>query len=67
VTGTLDWGRMNQGGYNSEANMLIYHTLATGKKLADAMEDSALSASLSTTAENLKVAVNSKLWDASVG
>lgn len=29
VTGTNDWGRLNHGGYNTEADMLIYRTLVT--------------------------------------
>jgi hypothetical protein len=34
VTGVSDWGRLSQGGHNTEANMLLYRTLTTGSQIA---------------------------------
>ncbi|KAG9249067.1 glycoside hydrolase family 78 protein [Calycina marina] len=67
VTGNNDWGRLNQGGRNSEANMLLFHTLQTGSKLATAMSDSAISAQLAGLATKLQVAANANLYDAAAG
>lgn len=67
VTGTDDWGRLGQGKYNTEANMLMYKTLTTSSSLASWMNDSILSSDLSFTAATLKSAVNINCWDASVG
>ena len=67
VTGTEDWGRLNQGGRNTEANMLMYHTLVTASKMAGWGEDPTLSSELSQEAEKLKAAVNSNNWDPSAG
>ncbi|KAH8588401.1 glycoside hydrolase family 78 protein [Bisporella sp. PMI_857] len=67
VTGLDDWARLNQGGYNSEANMLLLHALNTGSKLAISMNDQQLSTSLTTVAEKLQRAAYSKLWDPTIG
>lgn len=67
VTGTNDWGRLNQGGHNSEANMLMYQVLNSGSKLANWMGDAASSSIWSSLAEKLKTAVNSKNWDPNAG
>lgn len=68
-TGASDWGRSNQGGHNSEANMLMYRTLISGSSLARWAGEPALSTDWTTLAENLKTAVNSPLnnWDADAG
>jgi glycogen debranching enzyme len=69
VTGTNDWGRIAQGGHNTEANMLLYKVLTTGSSLATWMNDASYSDSLLAKAATLKAAVNnaSNNWDPSVG
>lgn len=67
VTGTNDWGRLNQGGHNTEANMLMYHTLTTGSQLATWAGDSASSTKWSALAATLKNAVNGHNYDPNVG
>lgn len=69
VTGTRDWARWQQGFNNTEANMILYHTLLTGSELATWA--SAGSANLSSTyasqAAALKTAINSYCYDESYG
>lgn len=69
VTGTNDWGRLSQGGHNTEANMLMYHTLVTGSSLATWMGNSSLASNWTSLAAILKSAVNSPSlnWDATIG
>ena len=69
VTGTNDWGRLTQGGHNTEANMMLYHTLVTGGSLATWSGNPSLASTWTSLAATLKSVVNSpKLnWDASVG
>jgi uncharacterized protein (DUF608 family) len=58
VTGLDDWGRLSQGGHNTEANMLMYRTLTTASALAGWNGDSSSASSWSSMAETLKAAVN---------
>lgn len=69
VTGTADWGRLTQGGHNSEANMLLYKVLTTGSALATWQNDSSLSSSWLALASTLQTAVNSASnnWDTTAG
>jgi uncharacterized protein (DUF608 family) len=69
VTGTNDWGRLTQGGHNTEANMLLYHVLTTGSSLANWQNDASYASSLTSLAANLKAAVNNATynWDPAVG
>lgn len=68
VTGTADWGRLTQGGHNSEANMILYKVLTSGSQLAIWMNDSDLSNSWLALAATLRAAVNSaSTWDANAG
>lgn len=69
VTGTADWGRLTQGGHNSEANMLLYKVLTTGSALANWQNDSSLSSSWLALASTLQTAVNSASnnWDSTAG
>ncbi|CAG8116970.1 unnamed protein product [Penicillium olsonii] len=68
VTGTRDWARWQQGYNNSEAQMILYHTLKTGSALASWAGDSTnLSATWSSQAANLKKAINTYCWDESYG
>ena len=64
---TADWARSDQGGENIEANALLYRVLTTGALLATAEGDSSLATTYSNQAANLKTAVNSLLWNSSVG
>ncbi|CAG7927955.1 unnamed protein product [Penicillium olsonii] len=68
VTGTRDWARWQQGYNNSEAQMILYHTLKTGSALASwAGGSTNLSATWSSQAANLKKAINTYCWDESYG
>ncbi|CAG8304352.1 unnamed protein product [Penicillium salamii] len=68
VTGTRDWARWQQGYNNSEAQMILYHTLNTGSALASWAGDSTnLSTTWSSQAANLKKAINTYCWDESYG
>ncbi|EKG11729.1 Six-hairpin glycosidase-like protein [Macrophomina phaseolina MS6] len=69
VTGIRDWARWQQGWNNTEANMILYHTLITGATLAN-WQSNTTNSSLSTTylsrASSLRDAINTYTWDASV-
>lgn len=67
VTGWEDWGRVRQGGRNTEANMLMYHTLITGSKLAAWIGDPYLAQTWGDLAVKLKAAVNKNNFDFKVG
>lgn len=68
VTGTRDWARWQQGFNNSEANMILYHTLRTGADLAAWVGNSTnTSATYATRATSLKAAINHYCWDQQYG
>lgn len=67
VTGTNDWGRLNQGGRNTEANMLLYKVLTSGSQIATWANDSASSKKWADQAVVLKAAVNRLNFDAAAG
>ncbi|GAB7347893.1 hypothetical protein MBLNU459_g5416t1 [Dothideomycetes sp. NU459] len=68
VTGLRDWARWQQGFNNSEANMILYHTLLTGADLATWVGDtSGLNTTYTDRATNLSNAINNYCWDASYG
>ncbi|KAI5246140.1 Six-hairpin glycosidase [Aureobasidium subglaciale] len=68
VTGTRDWARWQQGFNNSEANMILYHTLVTGADLAAWQGDTTgLADTYRSRAENLSTAINQHCWDESFG
>ncbi|EAU36292.1 conserved hypothetical protein [Aspergillus terreus NIH2624] len=68
VTGTRDWARWQQGFNNTEAQMILYHTLRTGSRLAKWMEDTdILSNEWNTRAEHLREAINEHCWDDQYG
>jgi hypothetical protein len=67
VTGTRDWARVTQGGNNTEANVILYHTLTTGSQLATWQNLPSLSTLYSTRAATLSANIHSHLWDASHG
>lgn len=63
VTGTDDWGRLSQGGYNSEANMLMYRVLVTGSLMANWMGELPLSTEWAALAARLKEATFKMTFD----
>jgi len=67
VTGINDWGRLQQGGHNTEANMLMYQTLITGSKIASWVGDSESSTQWTSMAAKLTTAVNSMNYDEAAG
>ncbi|KAL1986285.1 hypothetical protein VTN96DRAFT_6653 [Rasamsonia emersonii] len=68
VTGTRDWARWQQGYNNSEAQMILYHTLTTGAQLAEwAGDTTGLASNWTTRAANLQKAVNEYCFDDSYG
>lgn len=68
VTGIRDWARWQQGFNNSEANMILHHTLLTGADLALWYGDTTnLSSVYTARASNLSKAINEYCWDGSYG
>ncbi|RDW62430.1 putative alpha-l-rhamnosidase protein-2 [Coleophoma cylindrospora] len=68
VTGIRDWARWQQGFNNSEAQMILYHTLQTGADLATWMGDTTnLTGLWNSRAASLRTAVNQYCWDGSYG
>ncbi|KAL1884908.1 hypothetical protein Plec18167_001564 [Paecilomyces lecythidis] len=68
VTGTRDWARWQQGYNNSEAQMILYHTLNTGSDLAEWADDTTgLASTWKSRAENLKKAINTYCFDSQYG
>jgi hypothetical protein len=67
VTNDADWARSGQGGANVAANALLYHTLVCGAALAEISRDASAATEYSTAAAAIKTALNSELWDSSVG
>lgn len=63
VTGTRDWARVTQGGNNTEANMILYHTLTTGAKLATWQSLPSLSNTYQAQAASLAQNIYTHLWD----
>lgn len=67
VTGTRDWARVTQGGYNTEANVILYHTLKTGEQLAKWQGLLPLSDVYKARADNLSESIHIHLWDEDYG
>ncbi|KAH8692756.1 putative alpha-L-rhamnosidase B [Talaromyces proteolyticus] len=68
VTGLRDWARWQQGYNNSEAQMILYHTLQTGAKLAQWADDTTgLSSTWTSRADNLGTAINTYCFDDAYG
>jgi hypothetical protein len=63
VTGTRDWARVTQGGNNTEANVILYHTLTTGAKLAAWQNLPSLSDDYRSQADRLAESIHTHLWD----
>lgn len=67
VTGKEDWGRITQGGHNTEANLLLYKTLLAGAQIAVWVNDTAQASTWSKLADTLQSSVNSKNFDNEFG
>lgn len=67
VTGIRDWARWQQGFHNTEANMILYHTLETGSQLAAWFGNSSLSEIYKDRAARLRIAINAQTWDETTG
>ncbi|KAL2014785.1 hypothetical protein VTN00DRAFT_2310 [Thermoascus crustaceus] len=68
VTGIRDWARWQQGFNNSEAQMILYHTLKTGADLATwAGDTTGLTTTWTSRAEDLKKAINAECFDPAYG
>ena len=67
VTGTRDWARWQQGFHNTEANMILYHTLDTACRLAAWIGNSSLADLYHGRAASLRTAINSQTWDQNTG
>lgn len=67
VTATGDWGRLWQGGYNSEANAILYKALTISVDLATIMNDTALAAAYAANASSLKTRFNEGFWSPTEG
>ncbi|KAA8566913.1 hypothetical protein EYC84_010010 [Monilinia fructicola] len=67
VTGTNDWGRLTQGGHNSEANMLLYRVLTTASVVAAWASNSTLSTTWKSLAHTLRSSITNRLFSATTG
>lgn len=67
VTGTRDWARLGQGNHNTEANVILYHTLITGARLANWQGYADVAANWTTQATTLASHINGQLWYPSGG
>ncbi|KAF2760243.1 Six-hairpin glycosidase [Pseudovirgaria hyperparasitica] len=64
VTGIRDWAREAQGGNNTEANIILYHTLQTASQLATWINDATdLSTEYTVRALALRTAINANCFD----
>jgi hypothetical protein len=67
-TGTRDWARWQTGFNNTEANVILYHTLTSSAKLASWMNDAVDTVDLWTQrAVALRNAINRLCFDANYG
>ncbi|KAF8209055.1 glycoside hydrolase family 78 protein [Mycena galopus ATCC 62051] len=67
VTGLRDWGRLGQGGFNMEANAILYRVLMTSASLASAMTLPDLADAWTQNATALKQNFNDAFWVEEVG
>ncbi|PLB46847.1 Six-hairpin glycosidase [Aspergillus steynii IBT 23096] len=68
VTGTRDWARWQQGYNNSQAQMILYHTLTTGAQIAYwAVNATPLATKWEAQAKDLRKAINKYCWDDGYG
>ncbi|KAK8174814.1 bacterial alpha-L-rhamnosidase domain-containing protein [Phyllosticta citribraziliensis] len=62
-----DWLRFGMGGYNIEANSILYYTLYQLNILAEALGENDIVDNYTKTAETIKTNINARLWDSSAG
>lgn len=62
-----DWLRNYMGGYNIEANSILYRLLTQYIFLAEALDDTSSVAAWQSYQANIKSAANSMLWNAADG
>ncbi|KAK8168811.1 bacterial alpha-L-rhamnosidase domain-containing protein [Phyllosticta citrichinensis] len=62
-----DWLRLGMGGYNIEANAILYYTLYQLNILAEALGENDIVDNYTKTAETIKTNINARLWDSSAG
>ncbi|KHJ30681.1 putative bacterial alpha-l-rhamnosidase domain protein [Erysiphe necator] len=67
VTDKEDWGRLSQGGYNTQANLLFYKVLVTASQIARWMNDTAQASVWSNLATILQRSVNENNFDSNYG
>ncbi|POS82749.1 hypothetical protein EPUL_005691, partial [Erysiphe pulchra] len=67
VTDKEDWGRLSQGGYNTQANLLLYKVLVTGSKIAGWMNDTTQAVIWSELATKLQRSVILNNFDSIYG
>ncbi|QRV81298.1 alpha-L-rhamnosidase [Ceratobasidium sp. AG-Ba] len=67
VNHKLDWGRINQGGYNLAANCIFVRALEKMVALSSEIGDSVDSVYWAQTVEDVKRAINDRLWDENQG
>ncbi|KAK5107994.1 hypothetical protein LTR62_008888 [Meristemomyces frigidus] len=67
VTGIRDWARNQQGGNNTEANMILYRTLVTGASLATWAGNDSLASTYTSRAEMLARNIIEHTYDATYG
>ncbi|PSK56698.1 hypothetical protein B9Z65_6322 [Elsinoe australis] len=67
VTGLRDWARWQTGFNNSQAQMILYHTLLTSADLATWMSEPEKATLWTSRAAALAPAINTYCWDASAG
>ncbi|EKV16292.1 Alpha-L-rhamnosidase A, putative [Penicillium digitatum PHI26] len=67
ITASSDWLRLGMGGYNIEANSLLYYVLNQGLSLATVLNDTSVQHLWTSKAAKIKDAANKKLWDKSAG
>ncbi|TKA77205.1 hypothetical protein B0A55_02579 [Friedmanniomyces simplex] len=67
VTGTRDWARNQQGGNNTEANMILYRTLTTGASLAEWAGNRSVAATYTSRAETLATNIIKYTYDSGYG
>lgn len=67
VTASADWLRSGMGGYNIEANAILYYVLNLGVELAGVLGDSAAAENYTAAGATLKEAANALLWREDMG
>jgi hypothetical protein len=67
VTSYRDWLRVGMGGYNIEANSILYYTLSLGSTLANHLNDHSVLKNYTATQSRLPTSLNILLWNDTAG